>query len=530
MEKKNKKPLIFIALLFSVLLVVGGTIAYYTSSDTFENEFDTGTYKIETQEVFQSPDNWTPGTTTPKTVIATNKGTTPAAVRIKFEESWQDKDGNSLPLDYKYRDAAIIKYTQNSKWEHNYDDNYYYYSYFLDPGESTTSPIESVTFSPWVEFPQDKDCETVDGITTCNTSLGGYAGGKYTLNVIIETCQYDKYIEIWNTNQKIRKLVDWLMVPDRYSSSKTFGKSIDKSSFESIITVSNKNVPNDAIDSWDVSDAQNGSIIAWYTDRDNDNLYELYLGQDGGVVANYNSSGVFEYFTNVTTTDFSNFNTQYAERMSDMFYYFGSNVSAVNLDLSSWNTSSLTTTDYIFNKAGYNTADDFIVNITGWDTSNVTKMSDMFLQAGYMASNFRIIGLDNLDVSKVDAMNAMFASAGYHAQTWNIGDLSNWDTSHVRNMDSMFNNAGYETPSWNSIGTLKIYSNMLFGTFTNAGGAKGTFNFYNNPSDYYQIFGSCAINEGSGLVINYTSNVTDIDRIIATKSSNSNITKGSVLD
>ena len=98
MEKKNKKPIIFMLLLVAVSIIVGGTIAYYTSSDTFENEFDTGTYKIETQEAFVSPENWTPGTTTPKTVIATNKGTTPAAVRIKLTPSWKDANGGALSL------------------------------------------------------------------------------------------------------------------------------------------------------------------------------------------------------------------------------------------------------------------------------------------------------------------------------------------------------------------------------------------------------------------------------------------------
>ena len=92
--KKNYKPVAFILLLVGLCFVVGGTIAYYTSSDTFNNEFNTGTYVIQTQENFESPDDWTPGTTTDKTVIATNKGTTPAAVRIKLTPSWKyEKEG-----------------------------------------------------------------------------------------------------------------------------------------------------------------------------------------------------------------------------------------------------------------------------------------------------------------------------------------------------------------------------------------------------------------------------------------------------
>ena len=50
MKNKNKKPLIYLLLLIGSLCVVGATIAYYTSSDTFSNEFNTSTYEIETQE------------------------------------------------------------------------------------------------------------------------------------------------------------------------------------------------------------------------------------------------------------------------------------------------------------------------------------------------------------------------------------------------------------------------------------------------------------------------------------------------
>ena len=83
MEKTNKKPILFMGLLVAVFLVIGVTIAYYTSTDTFNNEFNAANYEMEVEETFESPDNWTPGTTTPKEIIATNKCNTPAAVRIK---------------------------------------------------------------------------------------------------------------------------------------------------------------------------------------------------------------------------------------------------------------------------------------------------------------------------------------------------------------------------------------------------------------------------------------------------------------
>ena len=81
--KKNRKSIIFLLLLFVFFLTIGGTIAYFSSRDTFVNEFDAANYVIEVEETFESPDNWTPGTTTPKEVIATNRSDMPVAVRIK---------------------------------------------------------------------------------------------------------------------------------------------------------------------------------------------------------------------------------------------------------------------------------------------------------------------------------------------------------------------------------------------------------------------------------------------------------------
>ena len=60
-----------------------------------------------------------------------------------------------------------------------------------------------------------------------------------------ETCQYDQYQEIWNTNVSLNDpmLVDGTLMVHDDDSSETFGKSINRDSFEIITTVDNKNVP-----------------------------------------------------------------------------------------------------------------------------------------------------------------------------------------------------------------------------------------------------------------------------------------------
>ena len=712
MEKKNIKPLVFIAFLFSVLLIVGGTIAYYTSSDTFNNEFDTGTYKIETQEAFVSPDNWTPGTTTPKTVIATNKGTTPAAVRIKLTPSWVDANGDPLPLkDNDDNYAAVINFTNNFDKKWIYQDGYYYYKRALNEEQSTTSLLKSVTFNPDFDINNIKDCETVNGVTTCTTEFTDYAGGKYTLQVEVETAQYDQYKEIWGTTIELKDpiLVDGVLKKQNSSlSSIVFGNGISRMKFEKIITVDNINIPDSAIGSWDVSANRTGAIMAWYTDEDNDNVYELYIGQEDGVKANPDSSYVFSNFTNVNYIDLSNFDTSNVTDMSDMFSMTGNPVSRLEIvgldnfdtsnvtnmgrmffktgynattwdigDISNWDTSKVNNMSSMFNSAGYNATTFNIGNINNWDTSNVISMSSMFnsvgynattfnlnlgnwntskvtsmesmfesaghnattfnlnlgnwdtssvtnmnsmfnsagygattwnvenisgwntskvigmasmfnsagysvstfnldlsnwnvskvesmsnmfasagysattwnignlsnwnteeakhmgsmfFGAGYNATTFNIGNLNNWDTSKVTGMSSMFNSAGYKATTWNIGDLSGWNTSNVTDMSNMFASAGYSATTWNSIGTLKIYASNMLNMFNGCGGLSATINIYNNPTSYARVFNNAATKTGSGVIVNYNSSVTDIDAIVATKSSSSNVVKGSQLD
>ncbi len=594
MEIKRKKPLMYVLLFAVAFIVIGTTIAYYTSSDTFNNEFNTGTYKIETQENFESPDNWTPGTTTPKTVIATNKGNTPAAVRIKLTPSWVDANGDSLPLkDNDDNEAAIINFASNlnSKWI--YDNGYYYYKRALNENQSTTSLLESVTFNPNFDINNIKDCESEDGVTTCITEFTDYSGGKYTLQVEIETAQFDQYKNIWGTTIELKEplLVDGMLMKHDGFSNKTFGKSISRDNFESITTVDNTSVPSGAIDNWDVSSEQNGSVIAWYLDVDQDSKYELYIGQEDGVKANPDSSYAFNTFRNVETIDLTYFDISDVTNMSfmfsnsgynattfdivdlsgwdtskvtrmygmfskvgynsttwnigdlsewdtssvidmgDMFFYAGYNATAFDIgDLSEWDTSSVIDMGDMFGGLGYNATTFDIGDLSEWDTSNVENMSSMFAYSGYNATTFDIGDLSEWDTSKATTMASMFAYSGRNATTWHIGDLSEWDTSNVTSMINMFCQAGRNATTWNSIGTLKVYETSIEKIFERCINAKATLNIYNSPTSYTSAFSYAATTAGSGITVNYSSAITNIDNIIATKSSNSNVVKGSQLD
>lgn len=223
---KSKKSLVALVLV-AVLGIVGVTIAYFTSTDTFENVFGTKPYSMEVTETFTSPDNWIPGTTTPKTVVATNKGDVDAAVRVSYTESWVDSNGNPLSLTDSATPtpnrAAVINFANDytTKWTKSTEGgkDYYYYKTKLAKNASTSSLIQSVTFNPNVTINTSDTCTytlndntttttkpadmtTVKSVT-CRTTTDGYAGGTYTLTIKVETVQYDQYQTAWATSVAI---------------------------------------------------------------------------------------------------------------------------------------------------------------------------------------------------------------------------------------------------------------------------------------------------------------------------------------
>ena len=406
--KKNKKPLVMG--LFIVLLgIIGSTIAYYTSNTTFTNEFNTGKYIIESSETFESPDNWMPGDQTSKQLVVTNQGTIPAAVRVYFEESWIDKDGNPLPLYVNTNPVSIINFSNNSQdfWYKTCDDlnnsqKYYYYYKVLNPNESTKPIIDSVLFNPNIQINDNVVCTNDDETHTqvCTSTFGGYTGGKYTLTVHMETVQYNKYHEIWGSPEverynnceeldiKDENYDKGVLMHSNNMNEKFIANHITRDNFEKITFVDNTNVPVDAIYSFDASINQDQTVKAWYTDTDNNGLLELYIGANGKVIANPNSVSAFADFTNVKQMDLRNLNTSRLVDMSDMFSRFGENLDNFTIiGIEDLNTSNVRIISNTFAYAG---GDNTTIDFSNWDTSNVDTFCTVFNGA-----RFTHIGTDS---------------------------------------------------------------------------------------------------------------------------------------
>ena len=218
----NNKKIVIALLLIAIIGIVGLTIAYFANSTSLDNTFTTKEYGTTYEETFVSPDNWLPGDTTEKTLVATNTGEVDQAVRVLVTESWTTNNNGTLngwihadgtksthttqsELETDER-VAILNLANTSDWTKV--GNYYYYNYKLAPTESTSSLLESVTFNPKTKLDDTCTTTTNNGVTTttCNSSGDDYDNATYTLTLTIETVQYNKYATAWNTNVEIAEV------------------------------------------------------------------------------------------------------------------------------------------------------------------------------------------------------------------------------------------------------------------------------------------------------------------------------------
>ena len=199
-KNKNKKMKLLIVGGISLFTVLGGTLAYFTTSSTIKNVFNTAKYETQIVEDFVSPEDWTPGTTTSKTIKVTNNGSIDMALRASYEEKWVNANGEELSLtDADNNVASIINF--NDSWKLD-DDGYYYYGSKefltkLTPNNTSTSFISGVTFNEKIKASLNTTVSQ-DGQTITFTSTGnGYDNATYTLTVRIDTIQYDQAHNVW---------------------------------------------------------------------------------------------------------------------------------------------------------------------------------------------------------------------------------------------------------------------------------------------------------------------------------------------
>ncbi len=170
-------------------------------------------------------------------------------------------------------------------------------------------------------------------------------------------------------------------------------------------------------DAWDVSEKQNGSIMAW-TEKKTAGLLDLYIAANGNITANRDCSFLFsDYGTvkNIWSLEF--FKTDHTENMKGMFENC---YKLHDLDVSHFDTSHVTTMENMFFCCGNLKS----LDVSHFDTSRVTTMERMF---------FYCVSLKSLDVSHFDTKQVISTSGMFsNCAKLKILDVSNFDTTRVK--------------------------------------------------------------------------------------------------
>ena len=135
-----------------------------------------------------------------------------------------------------------------------------------------------------------------------------------------------------------------------------------ESKITSIITKKDNIVPATATESWDISEAGDGSVMAYSEDDGTGNgTYKVTIGGKGGIIANESMIGYFSGFSKMTSIDLSALDTS---EVTDMSFMFNDCSRLTSLDVSNFDTSSVTNMDSMF------------CNCPAWNTVDQTKFSN----------------------------------------------------------------------------------------------------------------------------------------------------------
>ncbi len=457
-----------------IILIVFMTIGYSAVSTTLDLKgslsLETGFYGVRFSNVYVSGSN--------------------------LAASTISRDGRSFTYDIAIEPRIFFEisntsptYDARTKVECSVNDENLYYHYVYN--EEDAIPANSKRIGGvFINIPS----ETV--------------GRQLTCTLITEKMETAK-----QPNVELKAEKDYLAMATT-SATEFLGQSLKKADVETVTFNDTNKVPENAILSWDVSNEQNGSIMAYTLDEDSNNKFELYIGQNGGVNANPNSEVLFFNFTNVR--EYKNMENFHTDLVMSMFCMFVNNKALTSINLNSLDVQNCMDISSLFR-------DNLVLTTVGvstWNTHNVVNMARTFDGCGSLQyvdlskwNTGRVASLDrtffecrtlkNLDVSNFDTTCVyLMSSLFYNCKSLTSLDLSKWNTSNVTKMDNMFS-----------------FCDNLTTTIT----IRGT-----DCEEYSYMFHYAARTNGSKIIVRYTSDASElVDEMITTKHlSESNVVKG----
>ena len=228
--------------------------------------------------------------------------------------------------------------------------------------------------------------------------------------------------------QSVPSLEGYKVFSDGLDFKATEGSLLSKAKFRIYMSknatqfVKSVEAPLESAATYDISEAQDGSLLTWY---DNVSTIQYWYSPTGAstIVLPEDSSELFSGYTKLKHIDTSSFDTSNVTTMDEMFK---ANYALENIDLSSFDTSKVIKMPYMFEKCtGLQTLD-----LSSFDTSNVDVMTAMFMDC----TNLSELNLTGFDTRNTKNMMAMFQGC----KSIESLDLSSFDTSNVITMMSMF--------------------------------------------------------------------------------------------
>ena len=200
-----------------------------------------------------------------------------------------------------------------------------------------------------------------------------------------------------------------------------FGKMIDRKTVVSVTFLDSKTEAGR--DAWDVSEKQDGSVLAW-TKKTPDGILELYLASEGKILANVDSSNLFRDYENLEEIHgLEHFHTGTARNMEGMFRGCAK---LKELDLRTFDTSRVENMKWMFFRCRRLKE----LDLESLDTSQVKNMAGMFANCFQLEK----LNLLHFQTGQVRDMENMF----FYCRNLIRLNLSSFDTRKVENMSRMF--------------------------------------------------------------------------------------------
>lgn len=135
--RKTSKILIAIIIGMLIILISTGIYAYFTFQASVKDTIILGYNEVVVNQIYEPPQEYTKGLEITKEPYVTNVGNVDCYVRVK-----------SVVSDSRIEQDLIIDYNNSEKFVYNSEDEYYYYTDVLHPGESTEKLFTKVTIKP----------------------------------------------------------------------------------------------------------------------------------------------------------------------------------------------------------------------------------------------------------------------------------------------------------------------------------------------------------------------------------------------